>query len=104
MAVKKVKYAVAGVMDQTIGYLTSADPEKSEKTIRHCEAHLWDDLAEASMASADYAVKHALYLKSAAHQERFGITFSDDHIKKVCTYWVEAVEDEEEFRAREDTW
>ena len=104
MADKRVKYAVAGIMDQTIGYLTSSDVADAQKTIRHPEAHLWDDLVEASMACADIAVRHALYLKSEVHQEKFDIILSDDRIQKVCTYWVEAVEDEEEFRAREDTW
>ena len=101
----KRKYAVATVMDQTWGYATSPDVETAQLTIRHPEAHLFDHIGTASSFCSEIAVQHALYLKSDAYKERFPeINMTDEWIKRVASYWVEIVDDEEEFRSREDTW
>jgi hypothetical protein len=70
------RYAVAVVLDQTIGYICR---DSVGATVHHPAAGLWDTEAEAHVAAL-------------AAGETPG------------SYDLEEVRDEEEFRAREDTW
>ena len=44
-----MEYAVAGIMDQTIGYVTTDDVDTADMTIQHPKAHLFDSIEEASV-------------------------------------------------------
>ena len=82
-----MKYALFHVCDQTICYLTA----DGMSTTVHAEAVLFDDRDAAETIKA---IDHAgMYVHgyALAFIERFGIE-------------IEAVADEAEFRAREDTW
>ena len=89
-----MKYAIACVADQTWAYLDT----KGSITAKHPEARLWDGLQEASIAACEAAAGDALY------NRRMGSTDTDEELAQRCSYWLEAVEDEDEFRARKDTW
>ena len=92
-----VRFAVAVVLDQTIGYLT--DTEGNDVTTKHPEARLFATLREAQEAAS-------------AHDDRIA---ADDlppttTVQEVIvayrrqTAMIEQVDDVAEFRAREDTW
>ena len=86
-----MKYAVVCVLDQTYGYLTPENTwstQYSEWTIKHPEAQLFETEEEAEAAS----------LKADSHIPL------DTPNRKRYTSFIENVEDEVEFRSREDTW
>jgi hypothetical protein len=80
-----VKYAVFVPADQTICYLiedlSEADPRRWSMTTKHSEATLWDDKSRARAVVSQHA-----------EDVRGPLAF------------LETVEDEVEFRGREDTW
>lgn len=91
-----MKYAVVAVLDQTIGFVT----ETGTYTTKHPEAKLWDDIQDASWTASTATARDALYRRRSEHRTES----SDDEVAKGCAHVVEAVDDEAEFRAREDTW
>ena len=94
-----MKYAVACRMDQTWGYYHK---DGSEITTEHSKAKLWVGLAEASAALSTCVAAHAIHLKNGGNT---GIKFTDEDVVEIASsYWLEAVLNETEFRAREDTW
>lgn len=101
-ALGQTKYAIAHPADQTIAYVASYEDGKVSTTIKHPEVKLYDDLIEASGIASDLSIRQALFLKNGGHDGKQ--TYSEDFILRVTTHWVETVEDEAEFRAREDTW
>lgn len=82
-----MKYAVLAVMDQTFGFLNEAE---DNFTTRHPEAKLFDtrDAADAAKAREDARLPSDL----------------TPELRARYSCWVEEIEDEAEFRAREDTW
>ena len=97
------KYAVAHVMDQTIGYLT--DVRDLDLTTKHPEAKLWDKLEDAAAVISETSAKHAMLLLRRVQDNTYDLGgTSDERIVIWASYFIEVVEDEAEFRAREDTW
>ena len=97
-----MKYAIAHPADQTIAYVASYENGVVATTIKHPEAKLYDNVGEASDTASELSIRQALFLARGGHDGKR--EYSDDLILRWATHWVESVEDEEEFRAREDTW
>jgi hypothetical protein len=82
-----MKWAVIAAMDQTIGYLSAVHPDGLELTTKHPEALLFERREDAQ----------AIVNKDRADYVAAG----RDPDMAADVY---AVEDEAEFRSREDTW
>lgn len=96
-----MKFAIATVTDQTISYLT----KNKELTTKHPLAGLWDDITDASILISELSVEQALSLKNPEYEKKFPyIKWTDEEIIETCHWWLEIIEDENEFRNREDTW
>jgi hypothetical protein len=73
-------------------------------TVKHQEAMLWGSVEEASGVLVRAGVDQALFLKNGGHAWH-PLQWSDEQITVYTTArWIEAIEDEAEFRSREDTW
>ena len=95
-----MKYAIAHVCDQTICYVKV---DGVGTTTEHPKAGLWEDVAVASNICVRLSVEQALFLKNGG-DPRWPVSFTDEQILERFGHWLEAVEDENEFRTREDTW
>lgn len=93
-----MKYAVGTILDQTFGYYTGN--ERGSYTTVHSEAKLFEDLKEAVRIVSRHSAETALCLR----QSEYFVDCSDEDIIKRIAYFIETVEDEIEFRSREDTW
>ncbi|MCH9637819.1 MAG: hypothetical protein K0U16_07745 [Gammaproteobacteria bacterium] len=94
-----MKYAIFTVCDQTICYITASGAH----TTKHPEAVLFDSVQKASQRCVELSVQQALFLKNGGHPEH-PVSYTDEQIVERFGHCLEAVEDESEFRAREDTW
>lgn len=81
-----MKYAIGTVLDQTIGYWAGSDPSSTLPiwTTVHAEAKLFDT-------------------REAAKNE-FPLCIVDWKEPNEDALFIEEIDDEAEFRAREDTW
>ena len=86
-----MKYAIVLPADQTIAYVASEDGD--EITIKHPNAFLWDNRAEAEKI---LAIQEERVRKHWAEQ---GWPWPADGYHQ-----IEEVPNEAEFRSREDTW
>lgn len=89
-----MKYAIATICDQTWVYVD----EQGGETVEHAKAKLWDDVQTASHEVSTLSAKLTLNI----HDSNYAYTNED--IIQLVAYWIEVVEDELEFCAREDTW
>lgn len=94
-----MKYVIITACDQTICYIS----ESGQLTTKHPEAKMFDDVKEASEMCVRLSVEQALFLKNGGHPEH-PVSVTDTQIVEAYGHLLEAVEDETEFRAREDTW
>lgn len=85
-------YAVVRVLDQTVGFLD----EHEGWTTKHPEALLFDTREAADKTVAHYDSKIPTHWPN-------GEPITEDQRMRF-TSWVEEVEDEETWRAQEDTW
>ena len=92
-----MKYAVVTRLDQTYGYRT----KEGGYTTKHPEAELWDDVQQASAVAAKDTALNALAIR---REDKDFADMTDETLIQEVICVVEAVEDEAEFRAREDTW
>lgn len=92
-----VKYAIATVLDQTIGYFRDYE---HGFTTKHPEAQLFDTLPDAVAVVRKESASRALYQRGSEYFK----DHTDEEIVKGVDFWIEVVADEAEFRAREDTW
>lgn len=97
-----MKYAIAHVADQTIEYIASYRDGEPTSTFKHSKVKLYDNVGEASDDASELSIRQALFLERGGHDGKQD--YPDDFILRVSVHWVESVEDEEEFRARKDTW
>jgi hypothetical protein len=95
----KPKYAVAFVLDQTIGYVK---PDEKGCTTNPREAGLWDAAVAAAVA-VELSVSQAVYLKNGG-DPKYPNVWQDKSILRICHHWLEEVDDEVEFRGRDDEW
>ncbi len=93
-----MKYALVMVADQTHVYHSG-----NGWTTKHAEAKLFTNLEMASVKLSELSAEQAVFLKNGGHEEH-PVDFDDEHIIELSTHWMELVEDETEFRSREDTW
>lgn len=86
-----MKYVLVTAADQTIAFLPK---DESGITTVHKEAKIFDNLIKASTLASEMSAKDALYASKKNPNWQF----------RHPSWWVEEVEDVEEFIQREDTW
>lgn len=88
-----MKYVIFTAMDQTIVFVD----DEGALTTKHGRARLFENIYEASSECVKISIECALARKDD------GLEVTEEHMR-THFYYLEEVEDEHEFIAREDMW